>query len=403
MGLSFSTELEKYQSLNLPGIELCQKLDILIEKNPVWQEEALQHLYMLLHYMEEIEASDIDFGAPGARSQVWYRVHGRKTPFPQVDTYSEIESSFMILSYLSRSQKEFFYTHKNIDFSVNVAFEQEDVQSRFRGDVYLERRYTAINFRRINPKIYSLDFLDFPKPIVDRMDLNYEKSGLILVTGITGSGKSTTLDVIIDMNNQRCQAHIIIIGHPIEFVHESKKSLCRHREVGVDVPSFAQGAIDSLRQDPDIIVVGEMRDAKTIATVLEITDSGHKSLSTLHTSSAIDSIHRIVAEFPPEEQDRIRNRLADTLSVIISQKLVPTKDGKRTLAKEILSMDASVSAAIRNKNIGEIYQMMSEGKKVGMITLEQDLLTLFKRGLITAETAMGYANNKRRMMQLLST
>jgi len=402
MGLSFRNELEKYQNLNLPGIELCQKLDILIEKNPAWQEEALQHLFMLLHYMEEIDASDIDFGAPGAQSKIWYRVYGRKMPFPQVDTYSEIETTFLILSYLSRTQKEFFYTHKNIDFSLNIAFEHGEKQSRFRGDVYLERRFTAVNFRRINPKIFELEYLGFPKPILDRMDLNYEKSGLILVTGITGSGKSTTLDVIIDMNNQRSQAHIIIIGHPIEYIHESKKALCRHREVGVDVPSFAQGAIDSLRQDPDIIVVGEMRDPKTIATVLEITDSGHKSFSTLHTSSAIDSIHRIVAEFPAEEQERVRNRLADLLSVIISQKLVPTRDGKRIMAKEILSVDASVSAAIRNKNIGEIYQMMSEGKKAGMITLEQDLLNLYKQGIVTAETAMGYANNKRRMMQLLS-
>jgi twitching motility protein PilT len=145
-----------------------------------------------------------------------------------------------------------------------------------------------------------------------------------------------------------------------------------------------------------------MRDPQTIATVLEITDSGHKAFTTLHTSSAIESIHRIVAEFPPEEQERIRNRLADVLSVTMSQKLVPTIDGRLVMAKEILSVDASVQAAIRNSNIGEIYQMMVEGKRLGMCTLEQDLRELQKKGIITQQTAMNYANNKKRMSQLIT-
>ncbi|MFA6720362.1 MAG: ATPase, T2SS/T4P/T4SS family, partial [Candidatus Cloacimonadaceae bacterium] len=222
------------------------------------------------------------------------------------------------------------------------------------------------------------------------------------ITGMTGSGKSTTLDAVIDMNNRDNHGHIVIIANPIEYVHESKYCLVRHREVGVDVLSFSHGAIEALRQDPDIIMVGEMRDPNTISTVLEITDSGHKAFTTLHTSSAIDSIHRIVAEFPPEEQERIRNRLADVLSVIISQKLIPTGDGKLVMTREILSVDASVQAAIRNKNIGEIYQMMVEGRRYGMCTLEQDLHELFKRGIISNRTAMSFANNKKRMHQLIS-
>ncbi len=194
----------------------------------------------------------------------------------------------------------------------------------------------------------------------------------------------------------------MIIANPIEYVHESRLCLVRHREVGMDVLSFSHGAIEALRQDPDIIMVGEMRDPNTISTVLEITDSGHKAFTTLHTSSAIDSIHRIVAEFPPEEQERIRNRLADVLSVIISQKLIPTLDGKLVMTREILSVDASVQAAIRNKNIGEIYQMMVEGRRYGMCTLEQDLHELLKRGVISSRTAMSFANNKKRMHQLIS-
>jgi len=149
-------------------------------------------------------------------------------------------------------------------------------------------------------------------------------------------------------------------------------------------------------------MIGEMRDPDTIATVLEITDSGHKVFTTLHTSSAIDSIHRIIAEFPSEEQERIRNRLADVLKVSISQKLVPSVDNKLILAKEIMSVDSSIQAAIRNKNIGEIYQMMVEGKRFGMMTLEQDLLDLYKHGFITNKTAINYANNKKRITQLLS-
>jgi twitching motility protein PilT len=244
--------------------------------------------------------------------------------------------------------------------------------------------------------------MGFAETIVRRMNLHYEKFGLTLVTGITGSGKSTTLDAIIDMNNHLNEGHIVILGHPIEYLHDSDKCLIRHRDVGPDVENFRNGTIEALRQDPDIIVVGEIRDAPTIAALLEITDSGHKTFSTLHTSSAVDSIHRIIAEFPPVEQDRIRSRLADTLSVIISQKLVPTVEGKRTLAKEVLSVNNSIRAAINNKNLSEIYQMINEGAKDGMITMEQDLANLVKNRKITRETAINFANDKKRIHQILA-
>jgi len=204
------------------------------------------------------------------------------------------------------------------------------------------------------------------------------------------------------MNNHGNSGHIVIIGNPIEYVHESDKCIIRHREIGDDVLSFNEGTYQALRQDPDIIVVGEMRDSGTIVTVLEVTDSGHKVFTTLHTSTAVDSIHRIIAEFPPNEQNRVRMRLADTLKVIISQKLVPGKDGKLIMCKEILSVDASIQSAIRNKNIGEIYQMITEGKRSGMITMEQDLLHNFRIGKITQETALNFANNKKRMTHLLT-
>jgi twitching motility protein PilT len=221
------------------------------------------------------------------------------------------------------------------------------------------------------------------------------------LTGITGSGKSSTLDAIIHMNNMQSNGHIIIIGNPIEYIHKSVNCIIRHREIGEDVLSFKRGAIEALRQDPDIIVVGEMRDPDTMAVCIEVTDSGHKTFSTMHTSSAIESIHRIVGEFATEEQERIRNRLADVLTVIISQKLVPNVHNELTLAKEVLSVTPSVVAAIKNNNVNEIYQMISEGKKYGMITIEQDLYNLYKSGIITKENAINYSNNKNRIMQLM--
>jgi twitching motility protein PilT len=401
MSLSFEQDLRaSLPSHSNSGIELCEEIDQWFLLHPEHREEAYQVLRNLLLQMRGANASDLDMGAPGCKGSVWLRVYGYKKPIPELGAFTFVDTAAIILSWLNNNQKKIFYQNRSVDFSINL-MEGED-NFRFRTTVYFDNLYPAVNFRRINEGIFPLEVLGIPKPILDRMDLRYEKVGLVLVTGITGSGKSTTLDSIIDMNNRNSQMHIVIIAHPIEFIHKSRLSIVRHREVGVDVNSFQEGAIQALRQDPDIIMIGEMRDPQTISIVLEVTDSGHKTFTTLHTSSAIDSIHRIVAEFPPEEQERIRNRLADVLTVIISQKLVPTVDNKITLAKEILSVDNSVQAAIRNKNIGEVYQMMIEGRKSGMMTLEQDLQRLYKSGIITNRTALNYANNKVRMMQLLT-
>lgn len=400
MPLCFSNQICHQVSEFLHGPELCESLDMWLSTRPECLTEARELMHDWLRNMRDQQASDLDFGAPGAKSLIWTRVFGIKRPVEGYQTYNTHDTTAIILSILTPSQRHNLIRDLSLDFSYSLPLENADI--RFRGTAYFDRGYLCANFRRINEDIFTMEKLGIPKPIADRMNLRFEKMGLVLITGITGSGKSTTLDAIIDMNNRENQSHIVIIGNPIEHIHESKLSLVRHREVGVDVRSFEHGAVEALRQDPDIIVVGEMRDPRTIATVLEITDSGHKAFTTLHTSSAIDSIHRIIAEFPPEEQERIRNRLADVLSVTMSQKLVPTVDHKLVMAKEILSVDNSVQAAIRNKNIGEIYQMMIEGRRYGMCTLEQDLQELFKKGIITNVTAMNYANNKKRMAQLLT-
>ncbi len=402
MSLSFLPEMQVSLPEYLTGTARFQNINKMITFNASWKNEAYNNLRNLLKHMRKIEASDIDFGGPGSNGKVWYRVFGTKTFSNDVPQYTEDEVTAIILSILTDDQKVILFNNKNIDFSHGIVLEENERPGRFRGDVYYESNVLVVNFRRINEDLYKIDSLNFPEIIAKRFNLKFEKSGLFLVTGITGSGKSCTLDSIVDMNNHDNYAHIIIIGNPIEFVHISDKCLLRHREIGEDVLSFQEGTIQALRQDPDIIVVGEMRDPGTIATVLEATDSGHKVFSTLHTSSAVDSLHRIVAEFPPLEQERIRFRLADVLKVIVSQKLVPDKQGKLLMAKEILSVDASIQAAIRNKNIGEIYQMVTEGSKKGMITLEQDLFRNYKNGKITKETAMNYANNKKRMDHLIT-
>jgi twitching motility protein PilT len=255
--------------------------------------------------------------------------------------------------------------------------------------------------RAIETRTRRFDQYGFHAHVTKNLHLRYTKEGLVLVTGITGSGKSTTLDAIVDLNNQAVNAHIIIIASPIEFVHMPKSCIIRHREVGRDTTSFKKGTIEALRQDPDIIIIGEMRDPDTIMAALEVADSGHKVFSTLHTSSAVESIDRIIAEVPTVEQDRIRSRLADVLRVVMSQKLIPTLTGARIMAKEVMVMTPSIRAAIKNNNTNEIYQMISEGHQWGMHTMEQDLAKLYFDRKISADSAVNYSNNKRRIQQLL--
>ncbi len=402
MSLSFTPEMLVGLPEYLTGTNRFQNINKLITYNTAWHKEAYDNLKKLLKHMREIEASDMDFGGPGSNRRVWYRVYGNKSPSDDKPSYTDDEVTAILLSVLSDDQKVILFKNKNVDLSVGMVLDDGENPSRFRSDIYYESNVLVANFRRISQDLFKIESLGFPETIIKRLDLQYEKSGLILVTGITGAGKSCTLDSIINMNNHNNNSHIVIIGNPIEYIHQSDKCIIRHRELGEDVLGFKEGVIQALRQDPDIIIVGEMRDPETIATVIEATDSGHKCFTTLHTSSVVDSIHRIIGEFLPREQDRIRLRLADTLKVIISQKLVPNKEGKLSLAKEILSVNASVRAAIRSKNIGEIYQMITEGKKFGMITLEQDLFNLCKTNIITKETAMNFSNNRKRIEQFLA-
>jgi twitching motility protein PilT len=377
-------------------------LDNLEKLSPESRISLRNYVNKLLTSMIEQDASDIEIGGHSSGGFVWMRIFGKKERVKGFQLLSNDEAAVIITNLLNSNQRKVLGTIKNLDFSYTFLYERKNINVRFRADAYFDLDTLTLNMRAINSEIRSLDSYGFHPNVIKSLSHTYIKFGLTLITGITGSGKSTTLDAIIDSHNKVDPAHIVIIASPIEFVHSSNISIIKHREVGRDVSTFKDGVIQSLRQDPDIIVIGEMRDPETILAALEVTDTGHKVFSTLHTSSAVESIDRIVAEIHPTEQDRVRNRLADVLVAIISQKLVPSLDGKRVLAKEILIVTPSVKAAIKNNNTSEIYMMINQGGPQGMITMEQDLKRLYLEKKISLDNAVAYANNKTRIQQILS-
>jgi len=372
------------------------------ELNDLKRKQLNSALHSFLLFMRKNEASDIDIGGSGCDGKIWYRVFGNKSPLKLTEYLSHKETDLLIHSIITEEQRNSLMQEKNLDFSYSLPTQNGSKAQRFRANAYFDLEHLALNMRKIDEEIRPFKTLAVHPEVAKALSLKYYKYGLTLITGITGSGKSSTLDTIIDANNRSVDSHIIIIASPVELIHTPKRSVVRHREVGRDVTSFKNGAIQALRQDPDIIVIGELRDPETIMTALEITDSGHKTFGTLHTSSALESIERILGEVPSEVQNRVRSRLADVLTAVISQKLVKSLDGRRVLAKEVLLVTPSVRAAIRNDNVNEIYQMLAEGSELGMTTMEQDLKRLFDEGKISKEEAVNNANNKKRLYQLFN-
>ncbi len=397
----FCTRIAEAVPYTLRGDDRINYLIEELDKVPDDSKTELRILFenFLLH-MLKLDASDLDYGGHAAKGRIWLRRDGDKAPDATLGEYKLDETNLMILNVLSATQKRILLEERSVDLSYMITME-DGSKRRFRSTIYFDYDQLAQNLRAIADEIRSLQSLNFHPLIQKGLMFKHERDGLTIVTGVTGSGKSTTLDAIIDANNKDFQGHIVVISKPIEYFHESKKCIVRNREVGIDTKSFKAGIVQSLRQDPDIVVIGELRDPETISASIEITDSGHKVFSTLHTSSAVESIDRVIGEYPTNEQNRIRNRLADVLRCVISQKLCPKNGGGRVLAKEVLWMTSSARAAIKNGNLGEIYQMMWEGRAEGMTTLEQDLARLLKENKITRETAMDFANNKKRMKQLL--
>jgi twitching motility protein PilT len=404
--------LKKYSSQipsHYSGIDRILFLESLV--NGVTIEESrllIKFVDEFLRYMLLKEASDLELGGFGTDGYIWFRIFGSKTIVEELPRLTFDESAFLILNMINEKQRILLLKNRNLDFSYSITTSSErekqtdfsEAKVRFRADAYFDVDTLALNIRSILPNLRKLENLGFHPNVIRVLSFNYIKQGLILITGVTGTGKSTTLDAIVDWHNDNVNAHIVTIASPLEYVHKSRKCIIRQREVGKDVLSFRDGVVQALRQDLDIMVIGEMRDADTIIAALEVTDTGHKVFSTLHTSSTVESIDRIIAEVPESEQARVRHRLADVLTAVISQKLVPDTKGQLTMAKEVLIVTPNVRAAIKNNNSDEIYMMINQAADLGMITMEQDLKQLYQSKKISYDTAFKFANNKTLFKQI---
>jgi len=344
----------------------------------VTREELNKYLYTLVYK----GGSDLHIKAGnGVRA----RINGvlYKLEVPSQTREGVIE----LLKELLRSRFNEFVEKKEIDFSYKL-----DENYRFRVNSFFQIEGPSIAFRAIPIKIPSLSDLNLPKVI---NNFTQVERGLVLVTGVTGSGKSTTLAAMINEINEKKAKHIITIEDPVEFVHKDRRCLINQRSLGEDTLSFSRALRAALREDPDIILVGEMRDRETIEIALNAAETGHLVYSTLHTLDAKETINRIIGIFPPEEQPRIRLVLASILEGVISQRLVPTVDNKRTAAMEILVKTPRIKDLIMQDRDNEIKDTLEEGKEIyGTQSFDQHLVDLVIGGRIDEETAKDYATNK---------
>jgi len=269
---------------------------------------------------------------------------------------------------------------------------------RYRVNAYRQRGSVAIALRLVGTQVPSPEVLGVPESVID---LYQRKKGLILVTGPTGSGKSTTLAAIIDKINNNRECHVITLEDPIEYLHQHKKSMVNQREIGLDSQSYANALRAALREDPDVILVGEMRDYETISAAVTAAETGHLVLSTLHTTGAAKTVDRIIDVCPVQAQNQIRIQLAGVLKGVVTQCLVPLIDGGRIAATEVLTGTDAVLSQIREGKTHQLGSVMQSGAAAGMHTLDYDLAKLVSRGLIEKKTALKYAQDKRELEQCI--
>lgn len=341
-------------------------------------------MYSLLQEMKERDASDLHIvtGASPA-----FRIDG-DLKFSEGENITAEDSKSLIYSLMNGKQKEELEKNRELDFSFNI-----EKTGRFRINVHFQRGSIAAAIRRISDYIPSLSELHLP-PILSELAL--KEKGLVLVTGPTGCGKSTTLAAMINIINEKRSAHIIIIEDPTEYIHSHKKSVIEQREVGRDTLSFAASLKYCLRQDPDVILIGEMRDPETIAVAITAAETGHLVLTTLHTPDAPQAIDRVVDVFPPFHQSQIKMGLSSTLEGIIAQTLLLKKNGEgRVPAVESLIATPGVRNLIRTGKTHQLYTAMQTGTQFGMQTMDQALKNLVKRGSISFETALLKARDQK--------
>ena len=342
-------------------------------------------LQELLKIAVERKASDlhIKVGSPPV-----IRIDNRLIPLTEKPRVSQEEALRMISSVMNEEQRETFKEKHEIDLAYSV-----QGLGRFRANVFQQRSTIGMVMRVIPMKIDSIEELNLP-PVVEKLAM--EARGLILVTGATGTGKTSTLATMVEHMNMHRTAHIITIEDPIEYLVRDKKCLVNQREVGTDTDSFAEALRSALRQDPDVILVGEMRDYETISTAILAAETGHLVLSTLHTVDATETINRIISVFPPYQQRQVRLQLASLLKGIISMRLIPRADGRgRVPAVEIMVATATMRECIVDSDrTRKIPDFIAAGhSQYGMQTFDQSLMILYKRGLITFEEALLWASN----------
>ena len=321
------------------------------------------------------------------------RVNGelQRTDFAAF-TKEQVEQ--LCFSFLSQEQQEFLAHNKEIDLS----YGQEGL-GRFRINIYKDRFGYAAALRTITEEIPTLEQLKLPATTKEIAQL---PRGLVLVTGPTGSGKSTTLAAILDWINTHRSEHILTIEDPIEFVHQSKKSLINQREIGSDTHSFNNALRSALREDPDVILIGEMRDLETISLAVTAAETGHLVFGTLHTSSAATTIDRLIDVFPPEQQTQIRIQLSNSLKAVLSQTLMKKKDGSgRCMAMEIMTVTPAIANLIREGKTSQIYSAIQTGRKEGMQTLEAALAELYQQGLVRIDDIVAKSSRVDQLKNLL--
>lgn len=348
-------------------------------------------LNQLLHTMIEQRASDLHI-TTGSPPQL--RIDGRLIPLKTANLMPA-DTRELCLQALDERQKEILDKNHEVDCSFGVPN-----LGRFRANVYYQRGAVAGAFRFIPFEIPALESLGLPA--ADIRPLCFKTRGLFLVTGPTGSGKSTTLAAMLDVINQEKRCHIVTLEDPIEYLHKHKKSLVNQREVHQDTFSFHNALRYLLRQDPDVVLIGEMRDRETVEAALEVAETGHMVFSTLHTNSAVQTINRIVDVFPPHQHDQVRAQLSFVLEGVISQQLVPRRNAPgRALAYELLIPNQAIRNLIREDKLHQVYSIMQISQKQGIRTLNQSLALLTVSGQITLDEAVSRCTDYDELVSLL--